>query len=131
LTTIKRRISQRTRSLSKVINEAIIQILKAYKMTVNNLLLIQKENYDLQAAHEKKKQKHQQSRKQISHKQGITREKAQALIQSRAEASQTVTATPAKPELPTSQPPIRRQFRCSRCSIAGHKITGYPNHTSN
>jgi hypothetical protein len=131
LTTIKRRISRRTRSPSEVIDEAIIRMSKAYEMTVNDLLLVRKENHDLRAAHEKEKQKRRRSRKQISHEQGITREEAQALIQSRAEASQTVTAAPAEPELPASQPPVRRQFRCSGCGIAGHKITGCPNRTSN
>jgi hypothetical protein len=131
LTTIKRRISRRTRSSSEVIDEAIIRMSKAYEMTVNDLLLVRKENHDLRAAHEKEKQKRRRSRKQISHEQGITREEAQVLIQSQIEASQPVTAAPAEPELPASQPPVRRQFRCSGCGIAGHKITGCPNRTTN
>lgn len=131
LTIIKRRISRCIKSPSEVIDEAIIRMSKAYEMTVNDLLLVRKENHDLRAAHEKEKQKRRRSRKQISHEQGITREEAQALIQSRAEASQSVTAAPAEPELPVSQPPVRRQFRCSGCGIAGHRITGCPNRTSN
>jgi hypothetical protein len=131
LTTIKRRISRRTRSSSEVIDEAIIRMSKAYEMTVNDLLLVRKENHDLRAAHEKEKQKRRRSRKQISHEQGITREEAQVLIQSQIEASQPVTAAPAEPELPASQPPVRRQFRCSGCGIAGNKITGCPNRTTN
>jgi hypothetical protein len=131
LTTIKRRISRRTRSSSEVIDEAIIRMSKAYEMTVNDLLLVRKENHDLRAAHEKEKQKRRRSRKQISHELGITREEAQVLIQSQIEASQPVTAAPAEPELPASQPPVRRQFRCSGCGIAGHKITGCPNRTTN
>jgi hypothetical protein len=45
-------------------------------MTVNSLILLEKEVYDLQAAHEKEKQKCRQSRRQIEYGQGITREKA-------------------------------------------------------
>jgi hypothetical protein len=104
---------------------------KAYKISINKLLIVQKEVYDLQAAHKKEKQKSRQSRKQISHEQEVTREEAQALIQGQVKASQTAAAAPAKPELPASQPPVQRQFRCSGCGIAGHKITGCPNRTSN
>nr|ABL85021.1 Mp1p-like protein 7 [Talaromyces marneffei] len=84
-----------------------MQMSKAYEMTMNHLLLVQKENYDLRAAHEKDKQKRQRSKKQISIEQGITREEAQALVQGQVEASHAVTTTPAAPvdpELPASQP---------------------------
>jgi L-lactate utilization protein LutC len=80
LSTIKRRISQYTGSPLDSVDEVINQISKTYKITANNLILLGKEVHDLQAAHEKEKQKHRQSRKQITHKQGITREEAQALI---------------------------------------------------
>ena len=53
---------------------------KAYEMTMNDLLLVRKENHDLRAAHEKEKQKRQKSKKQISIEHGITREEAQALV---------------------------------------------------
>lgn len=72
----------------------------------------------------------QRPMKQISSEQGITREEAQALVQSQVEASQAVTTTPAEPELPASQPVVRRQFRCSSCGVEGHKITRCPNRTS-
>jgi hypothetical protein len=131
LITIKRRISQRTRSPSEVIDKAINRMSKAYEISINELQIVQKEVRDLRAAHKKEKQKRTRSRKQISHEQGITREEAQALIQGQVEASQSVTAAPAEPELPVSQPPVRRQFRCSGCGIIGHKITGCPNRISN
>jgi hypothetical protein len=103
---------------------------KAYETTINDLLLVQKENQDLQAAHEKEKQKREKSKKQISIEQGITREEAQALVQSKIEASQTVTAAPAEPGLPASQGVVRRQFRYSGCNIEGHRINRCPNRTS-
>jgi hypothetical protein len=131
LSTIKKRISQRTGSPLSSVNEAIDRMSKAYEMTANSLILLGKEVHDLRATHEKEKQKRRRSRKQITHEQGITREEAQALIQNQIEVSQTDTTAPAEPELPASQPPVRRQFRCSGCGIAGHKITGCPNKARN
>jgi hypothetical protein len=129
--TIKRRISQRPTSPLDIMAQAMDRLSKAHEYTTHENLILRKENHDLRAAHEKEKQKRRRSRKQISHEQGITREEAQALISRPVEASQTVTTAPAEPELPASQPPVRRQFRCSGCGIAGHKITGCPNRTSN
>jgi hypothetical protein len=130
-TTINKRINERIESLnqSQEINQAIIQLSKAYETIANDVLLVRKENYDLRAAHEKEKQKRKRSNKQISIEQGITREEAQALIQGQVEASQAVT-TPAEPELPASQPIVRRQFRCSGCGAEGHKINRCPSRIS-
>ncbi|EED11600.1 conserved hypothetical protein [Talaromyces stipitatus ATCC 10500] len=105
----------------------------AYKaQTVRNSFIATglKELHNLRAAHEKEKQKRRRSKQQISHEQGITREEAQALVQGQIEVSQAVTTAPAEPELPVSHPPVRRQFRCSGCGVAGHKITGCPNRIS-
>ena len=111
--------------------QAMDRLSKAHEYTTHENLILRKENHDLRAAHEKEKQKRRRSRKQISHEQGITREEAQALIEGQIEVSQTVTAAPVEPELPVSQPPVRRQFRCSGCGIAGYKITGCPNRAPN
>jgi hypothetical protein len=131
LTTIKKRISQRTGSPLDSVDEVINQISKAYEMTANSLMLLGKEVHDLQATHEKKKQKRGQSRRQITHKQGITREEAQALIQSQIEMPQSITTALTKPELPASQALVRRQFRCSECNTLRHRRPQCPNHTSN
>jgi hypothetical protein len=80
LSIIKRRISQRTGSLLGSVDEVIDWMSKAYEMTVNSLMLLGKEVYNLWAANEKEKQKRRRSRKQITHEQGITREEAQALV---------------------------------------------------
>ena len=85
---------------------------------------------DLRATHEKEKQKHKRSKKQISIEQGITREEAQALIQGQVKASQVVITAPVEPELPASQPIVRRQFRCSGCNVMGHRINQCPSRTS-
>ena len=108
-TTINERINTGSHE-NQEINQAIIRLLKAYEAIANDILLIRKENYDLRAAHDKEKQKCQKSKKQIPIEQGITREEAQALLQDQVEASQAVTTTLAEPELPASQPIVRRQF---------------------
>ncbi|EED13623.1 pogo transposable element, putative [Talaromyces stipitatus ATCC 10500] len=131
MTTTKKRISRHTRSSSEAIGEVFTRASKAYEMSINKLTIAQKELHDLRAAHEKEKQKRRRSKQQISHEQGITREEAQALVQGRVEASQAVTTAPAEPELPVCHPPVRRQFRCSGCGVAGHKITGCPNRIRN
>ncbi|EED21283.1 conserved hypothetical protein [Talaromyces stipitatus ATCC 10500] len=131
MTNTKKRISRHTRSSSEAIGEVFTRASKAYEMSINKLTIAQKELHDLRAAHEKEKQKHRRSKQQISHEQGITREEAQALVQGRVEASQAVTTAPAEPELPVCHPPVRRQFRCSGCGVAGHKITGCPNRIRN
>ncbi|EED14516.1 pogo transposable element, putative [Talaromyces stipitatus ATCC 10500] len=130
MTTTKKRISRHTRSSSEAIGEVFTRASKAYEMSINKLTIAQKELHDLRAAHEKEKQKRRRSKQQISHEQGITREEAQALVQGQIEVSQAVTTAPAEPELPVSHPPVRRQFRCSDCGVAGHKITGRPNRIS-
>jgi hypothetical protein len=99
-------------------------------MIANDVLLIWKENYNLQAAHKKEKQKRQKSKKQISIEQGVTREEAQALIQGQVEVSHAITTTPAEPELPASQAVVHRQYRCSGCNVMGHRINQCPSRTS-
>jgi hypothetical protein len=129
-TTIKKRINERTGSSNEVIDQAIMRMSKAYELTMNNLLLVRKENHDLRAAHEKEKQKRQRSKQRISIEQGITREEAQALVQGQVEASRTITTVPVEPELPASQAVVRRQFRCSGCGVMGHRINQCPNRTT-
>jgi hypothetical protein len=131
LTTIKKRISQRTGSPLDSVDEVINRMSKAYEMTANSLMLLGKEVHDLRAAHEKEKQKRGRSRRQITHEQGITREEAQALIQSQIEMPQSITTALTEPELPASQALVRRQFRCSECNTLGHRRPQCPNRTSN
>jgi hypothetical protein len=114
-----------------VIDQAIMQMSKAYETTMNDLLLVRKEKHNLRAANEKEKQKRQRSKQLIPTEQGLTIEATQALIQGQVEASQAVTTAAAEPELPASQPVIRHQFRCSGCNVVGHSINQCPSRTSN
>jgi hypothetical protein len=127
LSTIKKRISQRTESPLGSVDKVIDRMSKAYKITTNSLLLLRKEVHDLRATHKKEKQKQRRSKKQISHTQGITREEAQALIQGQIKASQIDITAPVKPELPASQALVRRQFQCSECNILRHRRPQCPN----
>ncbi|EED15788.1 pogo transposable element, putative [Talaromyces stipitatus ATCC 10500] len=130
-TTINKHINERTESnQNQEINQAVVRLSKAYEMIANDVLLVQKENYDLRAAHKKEKQKRQKSKKQISIKQGVTKEEVQALVQGQVEASHAVTTTPAEPELPASQAVVRRQYRCSGCNVMGHRINQCPSRIS-
>ncbi|EED14100.1 pogo transposable element, putative [Talaromyces stipitatus ATCC 10500] len=130
-TTINKRINERTESnQNQEINQAVVQLSKAYEMIANDVLLVRKENYDLRAAHEKEKQKRQKSKKQISIEQAVTKEEVQALVQGQVEASHAVTTTPAEPELPASQAVVRRQYRCSGCNVMGHRINQCPSRIS-
>ncbi|EED16243.1 conserved hypothetical protein [Talaromyces stipitatus ATCC 10500] len=67
LTTVIRRIDQLTGSPNEVIDQAIMRMSKPYEKTVNDLLIVWKENKDLRAAHEKEKQKRQISHEQLRH----------------------------------------------------------------
>ncbi|EED11996.1 conserved hypothetical protein [Talaromyces stipitatus ATCC 10500] len=129
-TTIKKRINKHTENPFEGLDQILSRMSKAYETARNDYLLARKEVGDLRAANEKEKQKRQRSNKQISIEQGITREEAQALVQGQVEASQAVVTAPAEPELPASQPIVRRQFRCSGCGAEGHKINRCPSRTA-
>lgn len=66
ITIIKKRINEYIISPSEIVNQAIpvnwIPVDKAYKMSINKLLIVQKEVHDLHAVNEKEKKKHTISR---------------------------------------------------------------------
>ncbi|EED17208.1 ankyrin repeat-containing protein, putative [Talaromyces stipitatus ATCC 10500] len=80
--TIKK-INEPTTGPFEVVDQAINRLSKAYEMSRNELLIIQKEVHDLRAANEKEKQKRKRSRAQISHQGSLTAQEAQELITSR------------------------------------------------
>ncbi|EED14731.1 pogo transposable element, putative [Talaromyces stipitatus ATCC 10500] len=59
--TIKKRINEPTTGPFEVVDQAINRLSKAYEMSRNELLIIQKEVHDLRAANEKEKQKPRQA----------------------------------------------------------------------
>ncbi|EED18412.1 pogo transposable element, putative [Talaromyces stipitatus ATCC 10500] len=128
--TIKKRINDRTIGPFEVVDQAINRLSKAYEMSRNELLIIQKEVHDLRAANEKEKKKRKRSRAQISHEGSLTAQEAQELIGSRNEASQPIPTAPVESEPQTSQPRLRAPPKCSGCGIIGHKINRCPNRTT-
>lgn len=129
-TTIKKRLNEHIENPFEGLDQVLSRMSKAYETARNDYLLARKEVNDFRAAHEKEKQNRKRSNRQISIEQGITREEAQALVQGQVEASQVVTTAPAEPELPASQPTVRRQSCCSDCNVMGHRINQCPSRTS-
>ena len=99
-------------------------------MTINELLIIQKEVHDLRAANEKEKKKRKRSRAQIAYEGSLTAQEAQELIASRNGASEPIPAASVESEPQASQPRVRAPPKCSGCGIIGHKINRCPNRTS-
>ncbi|EED21622.1 conserved hypothetical protein [Talaromyces stipitatus ATCC 10500] len=130
MTILKKRINERTTSPLEMIDRAINRLYKAYEMSFNELLIVQKEVHDLRAAIEKEKRERKRSRAQISHEGSPIAQEAQELITSRDEASQPISAVPVESEHQASQPRVRAPPKCSGCGIIGHKINRCPNRTT-
>ena len=103
---------------------------KAYEMSINELLIIQKKVHDLHAVNKKEKKKRKRSRAQIAYKGSLTAQEAQELVATRNEASEPIPAAPIDSEPQASQPRVRAPPKCSGCGIIGHKINRCPNRTT-
>jgi hypothetical protein len=103
----------------------INQIIKGCAITMHSAALLAKENADLRAANEKKRQKRTRSTRQIAHEGGLSIEEglqlAQQLIQPVA-ADEVVSHEQG--DLPTQQDQPRRRAlpKCSGCGEIGHRI---------
>lgn len=96
---------------------------------MHSAVLLAKDNADLRAANEKKRQKHTRSTQQIPHEGGLTVEEASRLIQQPYEPIGRVQPPPPGPiEPPILPPPTvkRAPPRCSGCGNIGHSITWCP-----
>ena len=95
-----------------------------------NAALLAKENNDLRAANEKKRQKRTRSKRQIRHEGGLTVQEASQLIQQPiqpVEADKVVSHEEV--DLPNQpiQPARRAPPTCSGCGRIGHRITSCKN----
>jgi hypothetical protein len=106
------------------------QIIKGHCMALHNSALLAKENADLRAANEKKRQKRTRSNRQIAHEGGLTIEEGLQLVQQPiqpVEADEVVSHE--EPDLPNQliQPARRAPPTCSGCGQIGHRITSCKN----
>lgn len=127
---LKALLKKRSKSPPTPFKIALDQVIKGYYISMHNAALLAKENTELCAANEKKRQKRKQSNRQIPHEGGLTVEEASQLIEQPIEPIELVEQPPPGPIEPPVLPPPptrRRQARCSSCQIIGHSITWCPN----
>jgi hypothetical protein len=108
------------------LNIGVDQILKGYEIALYNTALLVKENADLRAANEKKRQKRTRSTRRITYEGGLSMEEglqlAQQLIQP-VETDEVVSHDQV--DLPNQpiQPARRASPTCSGRGRIGHRIT--------
>jgi hypothetical protein len=118
-------IDRRSKSPPSPLKLVVDQILKGHYQALHHTALLVKENADLRAANEKKRQKRTRSTRQIAHEGGLSIEEglqlAQQLIQPVA-ADEVVSHEQG--DLPTQQDQPRRRAlpKCSGCGEIGHRI---------
>lgn len=69
---IKKLLKQRSTSPQSPSNYALDQLIKGYKLTMQNAIILAQENHDLRAANEKEKRKKARSRQQIVRSEGLS-----------------------------------------------------------
>jgi hypothetical protein len=123
-------IDQRSKSPPSPLNLVVDQILKGHYQALHHTAFLVKENADLRAANEKKRQKRTRSTTRIAHEGGLSIEEglqlAQQLIQP-VEADEVVSHEEV--DLPNQpiQPARRAPPTCSGCGQIGHRITSCKN----
>jgi hypothetical protein len=101
------------------------QVIKGHYISLHNTALLAQENANLRAANEKKRQKHNQSTRQIPCNSSLTVKEGLRLVQQLDQLVEAIAVVshmqgelPIQPDQPaTSAPP-----RCSRCREIGHRI---------
>ena len=101
------------------------QIIKGHCISLHHATLLAKENADLRAANEKKRQKRTRSTRQIAHEGGLSIEEGLQLAQQPiqpVEADEVVSHEQSDTPIQPIQPARRAPPTCSGCGITGHKI---------
>ena len=129
--TIKKLLRGRTCSPSPPTKAALDQLVKGCEMAMNSAILLAKENQDLRATNEKRRQKRRRSTRQIAHTEGLSIQEGQELLQHGNEAREVLNSVPAGPALEAGQRPVRAPPRCSDCHNIGHRRLQCPNRNSN
>jgi hypothetical protein len=119
-------IDQRSKSPPSPLKLVVNQILKGYEIALHNTALLVKENDDLRAANEKKRQKRTRSTRQIAHEGGLSIEEGLQLVQQPIEpieADEVVSHEQVDLPPPPIQPAKSAPPTCSGCGKIGHRIT--------
>lgn len=107
------------------------QIIKGCAVTMHNAALLARENADLRAANERKRQKRNRSTRQMAHKGGLSVEEGLQLAQQLnqpVEGDGVVSHVQGDLPIQQDQPRKRAPPRCSGCGEIGHKINQCKNH---
>jgi hypothetical protein len=89
--------------------------------------VLAKENHDLRATNEKRKQKRQRVKKQLSHEGGMSVQEARELIRRPNQASEASNSMRIEDDIVASQRATRAPPRCSDCRNIGHRRLQCPN----
>ena len=119
-------IDRRSKSPLSPLKLVVNQILKSHYQALHHTALLVKENADLRAANEKKRQKRTRSTRQIAHEGGLSIEEGLQLVQQPIqppEADEVVSHEEV--DLPNQpiQPARRAPPTCSGCGQISHRIT--------
>ena len=118
---IKSLLYTRSRSPPSPSDRALNQLIKGCQLAIHSATLLAKENNDLRAENEKKKQKRTWSKRQISCEEGLTVMEVQELHEAPIEAP--IAPAPPGPRRPS--PPLQPRTRPPRgggiCRAAGHR----------
>lgn len=125
---LKALLKQRSKSPPNPSKIALDQIIKSCYLSMHNAALLAKENADLRAANEKKRQKRTRSKRQIAHEEGLTIEEGLQLVQQQIQPVEHVEQPPQAAIQQTTQP-VQRQRRlptCGKCREEGHRSNNCP-----
>jgi hypothetical protein len=118
-------IDRRSKSPPSPLKLVVDQILKGHYKALHHTALLVKENADLRAANEKKRQKRTRSTRQIAHEGGLSIEEGLQLAQQPiqlVEADEVVSHEEV--DLPNQPIQLARRAppTCSGCGVTGHRI---------
>jgi len=127
---MKELLKQRSHSPPTPSKLMLDQIIKGHCVALHHTALLAKENADLRAANEKKRQKRTRSTRRIEHEGGLSIEEGLQLAQQPiqpVEADEVVSHEEV--DLPNQpiQPARRAPPTCSGCGQIGHRITSCKN----
>ena len=118
---IKALLRTRSRSPPSPSDRALNQLIKGFRLTMQSAILLAKENKELRAENEKKKQKRIRSLRHIDHKGDLSVQEVHKL---RSEPFETQVArinTYREQVEQGLQPPVRAGRACGICRLPGHR----------